>query len=81
MLLKKNEKIRYSWHRRHRKHRKMTSFHVQAKIVKMSSLVELSPFVDEGELVPKGCIRRKFYQLFCGETEKIIGEINKELAA
>jgi type I restriction enzyme R subunit len=35
---------------------------------------ELSPFVDEGGL-------GKFYQLFGGETEKIIEEINKELAA
>jgi type I restriction enzyme R subunit len=35
---------------------------------------ELSPFVDEGGL-------GKFYQLFGGETEKIIVEINKELAA
>ena len=35
---------------------------------------ELSPFVDEGGL-------GKFYQLFSGETEKIIEEINKELAA
>ncbi|HCY77692.1 MAG TPA: hypothetical protein DHV28_17405 [Ignavibacteriales bacterium] len=35
---------------------------------------ELSPFVDEGGL-------GKFYQLFGGETEKIITEINKELAA
>ncbi|MCZ7611116.1 MAG: DEAD/DEAH box helicase family protein [Ignavibacterium sp.] len=35
---------------------------------------ELSPFVDEGGL-------GKFYQLFGGETDKIIEEINKELAA
>ncbi len=35
---------------------------------------ELSPFVDEGGL-------GKFYQLFGVETEKIIEEINKELAA
>ena len=35
---------------------------------------ELSPFVDEGGL-------GKFYQLFGGETEKIIKEINTELAA
>lgn len=35
---------------------------------------ELSPFVDEGGL-------GKFYQLFGGETEKIIEEMNKELAA
>ncbi len=35
---------------------------------------ELSPFVDEGGL-------GKFYQLFSGETEKIIDEINEELAA
>ena len=35
---------------------------------------ELSPFVDEGGL-------GKFFQLFGGETEKIIEEINKELAA
>jgi len=34
---------------------------------------ELSPFVDEGGL-------GKFYQLFGGETEKIIEEINEELA-
>ncbi|GAB4286464.1 MAG: hypothetical protein Kow0098_01700 [Ignavibacteriaceae bacterium] len=45
----------------------MTSFQ------KMSSLAELSPFVDEGGL-------GKFYQLFGGETEKIIEEINNELA-
>ena len=35
---------------------------------------ELSPFVDEGGL-------GKFYQLFGGETEKIIEEVNKELTA
>jgi len=35
---------------------------------------ELSPFVDEGGL-------GKFYQLFGGETEKIIEEVNNELAA
>ena len=35
---------------------------------------ELSPFVDEGGL-------GKFYQLFGVETEKIIEEINEELAA
>lgn len=35
---------------------------------------ELSPFVDEGGL-------GKFYQLFGGEIENIIEEINKELAA
>ena len=35
---------------------------------------ELSPFVDDGGL-------GKFYQLFGSETEKIIVEINKELAA
>lgn len=35
---------------------------------------ELSPFVDEGGL-------GKFYQLFGGITEKIITEINKELAS
>lgn len=35
---------------------------------------ELAPFVDEGGL-------GKFFQLFGGETEKIIEEINKELAA
>jgi len=61
--------------------KKMTSFHDSIAYTKMSSLAELSPFVDEGGLVPKGCIRRKFYQLFGGETEKIIEEINKELAA
>ena len=43
--------------------------------------IQVQTFVDEGGLVPKGCIRRKFYQLFGGETEKIIEEINKELAA
>ena len=42
---------------------------------------ELSPFVDEGGLVQKGWIPRKFYKLFGVETEKIIEEINKELAA
>jgi len=47
----------------------------------MSSLAERTTFIDEGGLVPKGCIRRKFYQLFGGDTEKIIEEINKELAA
>ncbi len=46
----------------------MTSFQ------KMSSLTVLSPFVDEGGL-------GKFYQLFGGETEKIIEEINNELAS
>ena len=40
----------------------------------MSSLARLSLFVDEGGL-------GKFFQLFSGETEKIIEEINKELAA
>jgi hypothetical protein len=42
---------------------------------------ELSPFVDEGGFVPKGCIRRKFYQLFGGDTEKIIKELNRKLVA
>ena len=41
---------------------------------KLSSLAKLSPFVDEGGL-------GKFYQLFGVETEKIIEEINEELAA
>ena len=45
----------------------MTSFQ------KMSSWTVISPFVDEGGL-------GKFYQLFGGETEKIIEEINEELA-
>ena len=52
----------------------MTSFHVSIAYTKMSSLAELSPFVDEGGL-------GKFYQLFGGDTEKIIEELNKELAA
>jgi len=43
--------------------------------------IPVQTFVDEGGLVPKGCIRRKFYQIFGGETERIIEEINKELAA
>jgi len=43
--------------------------------------IQVQTFVDEGGLVPKGCIRRKFYQMFSVETEKIIEEINKELAA
>lgn len=43
--------------------------------------IQVQTFVDEGGLVRKGCIRRKFYQLFGGETEKIIEEINNELAA
>jgi len=47
----------------------------------MSSIAELSPFVDEGGLVPKGWFPRKFYQLFGGETEKFIEKINRELAA
>jgi len=40
----------------------------------MSSLARLSLFVDEGGL-------GKFFQIFGGDTEKIIEEINKELAA
>ena len=53
---------------------KMTSFHVSIAYTKMSSLAELSPFVDKGGL-------GKFYKLFSGDTEKIIEELNKELAA
>ena len=52
----------------------MKSFHIPIAYTKMSSLAELSPFVDEGGL-------GKFYQLFGGDTEKIIEELNKELAA
>lgn len=59
----------------------MTSFGRRTAIQKMSSLAKFSPFVDEGGLVPKGCIRSKFYQLFGGENEIIIEEINKKLAA
>lgn len=36
--------------------------------------ITVQTFVDEGGL-------GKFYQLFGGETEKIIEEVNKELAA
>ncbi|NCS87937.1 MAG: hypothetical protein GW789_04200 [Ignavibacteria bacterium] len=43
--------------------------------------IQVQTFVDEGGLVPKGCIRRKFYQLFGAEYQTLLEELNKELAA
>ncbi|HSW56492.1 MAG TPA: type I restriction-modification enzyme R subunit C-terminal domain-containing protein [Ignavibacteriaceae bacterium] len=53
---------------------RMVKEHIVSSVRIEKDDFELSPFVDEGGL-------GKFYQLFGGETEKLIEEINKELAA
>ena len=53
---------------------RMIKDHVVSSVRIEKDDFELSPFVDEGGL-------GKFFQLFGGETERIIKEINKELAA
>lgn len=53
---------------------RMIKDHIASSVRIEKDDFELSPFVDEGGL-------GKFYQLFGGETEKLLIEINEELAA